>query len=135
MKKHVDATNVGCAIAFALTSAFAAWGTPDPRGFVIFGLFVLAAEVFVYLRWRMSVVCSMCGFDPVLYKRSPARASDRVKEFFKEQVENPEFWLTKSPLLKVQKRIRANERVALDIQIMNNRLKNRTTSVAPSKSL
>lgn len=133
IKKHVDLTNVVCAIAFSLATTYASWASPDPRGFVIFGMFIMGAEIFVYMRWRTAIVCKMCGFDPVLYKKSPQRASRQVKDFFAEQVENPEFWLTKSPLLKVQKRIRANEKKALERQIIFNRSK--SSSLAPNKSL
>jgi hypothetical protein len=132
-KKHVDLTNVACAIAFSLAATYAVWAAPDPRGFVFFGLSIIGAEIFVYMRWRMTIVCKMCGFDPVVYKRSPEQAALRVKQFFKEQVENPQFMLTKSPLLKVQKQIRTNEKKALEMEQFLNRTK--ASSLASPKSL
>lgn len=68
-------------------------------------------------------MCRMCGFDPVLYKRSRERARLRVKEFFRDQIENPEFWLTKSPLLLIQKKIRENEKKALELKVLEIRKK------------
>jgi hypothetical protein len=133
VKKHIDLTNVACAVAFAGAVTFAVWGALDPRGLMLLCVSLVCAEVFVNLRWRFNVVCNLCGFDPLLYKRSPERAAQRVKEFFREQVENPEFWLTKSPLLDVQRRIRAQEKKAREAQILNNRAK--STSLAPSKTL
>jgi hypothetical protein len=135
LKKHIDLTNVVGAIAFSLVFTFAYWAAPDPRGLMIFSSFIGVAEIFVYMRWRMSVTCSLCGFDPVLYKKSHERAAARVREFFQQQVENPEFWLTKSPLLQVQKRIRENERKKLDHQILINRTKSVPSSLAPTKPL
>jgi hypothetical protein len=132
-KKHVNLTNVVGAAALTLAVTYAYFGEPDPRGFMVFCIFITGAEVFVYLRWRMAIVCSMCGFDPILYKRSPQKASLRVGEFFKEQVDNPEFWLSRSPLLKLQKRIRLQEKKALETQIIMNRAK--SSSLAPTKSL
>jgi hypothetical protein len=132
-KKHVTLTNVAGAVIFALFSTYAYAGGPDPVGIMIFCIFILLAEIFVYMRWRMSIVCSLCGFDPILYKRSPAKASARVAEFFKEQVENPKFWLSKSPLLKHQKMIRLHEKKALEMQIMAN--KKKSSSLAPTKTL
>lgn len=132
-KKHIDMTNVVCAIAVSLATTYAVWGAPDPQGMLFFCVIIIGAEIFVYLRWRLAIVCRMCGFDPVLYKRSPEQAKARVKEFFKEQVENPEFWLTKSPLLVVQKAIRANEKRALEAQIILNRSK--ASSLSPTKTL
>jgi hypothetical protein len=133
VKKHIDLTNVGFAIATAMSTSYLFWDGPDPRGLIVFCLFIAGAEIFVYTRWRSTILCKLCGFDPVLYKKSPARASLRVKEFFKDQVENPEFWLTKSPLLAVQKRIRAQEKKSLERQIIANRTK--SSSLAPTKSL
>jgi hypothetical protein len=132
-KKHIGLTNVACAAVFALTTTYAAYGDPDPVGIMIFCVYVMGAEIFVYYRWRQSVICSMCGFDPIVYKKSPAKASLRVGEFFKEQVENPEFWLSKSPLLALQKRIRAQEKKQLEAQILTNRAK--SSSLAPTKTL
>lgn len=133
IKKHVDLTNVLCAIAFTFATAYLIWSEPDPRGLFIFCLYIAGAEIFVYLRWRMSVTCKMCGFNPILYHRSPALASARVKEFFYEQVENPQFWLTQSPLLQLQKRIRTREKKNQEIRAMSRRAK--ASTIAPGKSL
>lgn len=133
VRKHIGLTNVVLAVVFAATVTYAAFGTFDPRGLMVLCLSLVIAEVFVYLRWRMNVICSLCGFDPILYKRSPPKAALRVKEFFHEQVENPEFWLTRSPLLAVQKQIRAREKQTRELQIVNGRAK--TTSLAPTKPL
>jgi hypothetical protein len=135
VKKHVSSTNVALAGAFALTVTYAAYGEPEPLGIMIFSLFVIASEIFVYMRWRLSVVCSMCGFDPIIYKKSPARASLKVGEFFKEQVENPEFWLSKSPLLDLQKRIRLQEKKRIEMQILANKEKGKSSSLAPTNPL
>jgi len=131
-KKHVNLTNVVCAAAFTLAFTYAYFAEPDPRGLMVFCVFIIFSEIFVYMRWRNGVVCSMCGFDPILYKKSPQKASLRVSEFFKEQVENPEFWLSRSPLLKLQKRIRLQEKKALEHQIIANRTK--SSSLAHPKS-
>jgi hypothetical protein len=133
LRKHVSLTNVVLAAVFTLLVTYAIFAEPDPQGLMIFCVFVIGAEIFVYLRWRMSIVCSMCGFDPILYKRSPAKASAKVAAFFKEQVDNPEFWLSRSPLLNLQKRIRAQEKKNLEHQIISNRIK--SSSLAPPKSL
>jgi hypothetical protein len=104
LKKHVDTTNVLASVVFAMAVTYALFGEPDPRGLIIFCLAILASEVFVYIRWRSFVSCKLCGFDPVLYKRSPALASARVREFFMEQAKNPSFLLSKSPLVALHRR-------------------------------
>ena len=134
LKRHVGLTNVLMASTFALTTSFALFGSADPRGLMIFGAFLIGSDIFIYLRWRLTIVCRMCGFDPVVYKQSPEKAKQRVKEFFTEQVENPEFWLTKSPLLHIQKKIRENEKKALELQVLENR-KKASRPLPPQKTL
>src|SRR4051812_10673396 len=109
VKKHIDLTNVVGAVLLSFGVTYVIYGAADPQGLMLVGAILLVSESFVYLRWRLGIVCKMCGFDPVIYKRSPAQASALVSQFFREQVQNPEFWLTKSPLLQVQKRIREQE--------------------------
>ncbi len=79
-----------------IQSAFAAglislvfWQDFDPRALVVFALFCGLSEVFIVLRWRLSVACPHCGFDPVLYKRAPEKAADRVNKHMHSRRQNP----------------------------------------------
>lgn len=110
LKKHIDLTNVVAAVLLSAAVTQAYWGQVDPRGLVLFCVVVGISEVMVYLRWRLAVVCKMCGFDPVVYKRSPSQAALRVREFFTQQVDNPRFQLSKSPLLDLHRRQRLQQR-------------------------
>jgi hypothetical protein len=135
LKKHIDMTNVVGMLLFALALTYFAWGKPDPRGLVLFCVFTTLSETFVHLRWRMSVACSLCGFDPVIYKRSPAQASAKVKEFFETNRNDPEFWLTRSPLVELQKKIRVQERRKTARQDLREQMQRRAKAVAPTKTL
>lgn len=110
VKKHIDLTNVLSALLLATAVGQVYWGQPDPRALVIFCVTLLFSEIFVYLRWRSSLVCTLCGFDPILYKRSPQLAAARVRAFYKEREHDPGFWLTRSPLLEQQREKRSRER-------------------------
>jgi hypothetical protein len=138
-KKHVDATNVAAVGGFALAVTYAAYGFADPRGLLIFSLFVVMAEMFVYFRWRSNLTCRMCGFDPVLYKQSPERASKAVRQFFDEAANKPEFWLSRSPLLQLHRRLRKQEVRRKEIEFLSAKHKRplavrvqRTNSSAPT---
>lgn len=142
IKKHADLTNVLGAFLLSMAITLFAWGTPDPRGFMLFCFFTLIAEVFVYLRWRFNLVCSMCGFDPLIYKKSPARASRMVKEFFELNKNEPKFWMTRSPLVTLQRKIRGQERqkeFSRDLQEQISRRVQRskaaTSPLPPAKTL
>lgn len=121
VKKHVDMTNVLALIFLAVAVTAGVWGGPDPRGLLLFCVFVGIGEIFIYLRWRASLICRMCGFDPIVYKKSPSEAAKRVNTFFREQAENPGFWLTNSPLLDVHRRLREQERKRLEIQAVSRK--------------
>jgi hypothetical protein len=110
---------------------FAQWGTPDPRGIVIFLVFIGIAEMFVYSRWRASLVCKLCGFDPIVYKRSPEEAAQGVRKFFEEQKQDPRFHLSRSPLLELQKRITERERKANQYRELEKIVKARNPSLLP----
>ncbi len=102
----------------------------DPRALVLFGLFIGAGEVFTYLRWRMSMSCKYCGFDPVLYKSSPARAREKVKAFYESRIGTPEFLLSKSPLLEVHRQQVKNDQLKAKLQRVKSRHK--TSSLPPA---
>lgn len=78
-RRHIGAVNV---IAGALVSACAMlliWQTFDPRVFVFFAFFAGVSEIVMQVRWRLSIVCKTCGFDPIAYLRDPAAAAEKVK--------------------------------------------------------
>lgn len=77
------------------------WQEPDPRVFMVFVLCLAVTEIFVQVRWRVSIACPHCGFNPVLYIKDPERAAARVNEFFEVKKQDSAFFLSTNPLLKV----------------------------------
>ncbi|NJM10451.1 MAG: hypothetical protein HC883_06285 [Bdellovibrionaceae bacterium] len=139
VKKHVDLTNVVGAILLSMAVSQAYWGAPDPRSLVLFCLTIVVLEVFVYLRWRASIICNLCGFDPVIYKRSPELAAQRVRAFYQEREETPEFWLSRSPLLERKRQGRVQERKAseykrLEAKMLAKRPVKSASPLAPPKA-
>lgn len=70
---------------------YATFHSLDVRGLLFIGLFLLIGEMFSQLRWRSSMICRNCGFDPVLYVKDPNQAGLKVKaflEFRKDSVEH-----------------------------------------------
>lgn len=51
----------------------------DPKFLIFFVILLAIAEIFVQLRWRMTIVCRHCGFDPVLYLKDTAKAVEKVR--------------------------------------------------------
>ena len=135
-KKHVDLTNVLGASFLATSLSYLYWGELDPRGLMLFGVLILVAEVFVYSRWRSSLVCKMCGFDPIMYKRSPQEASKAVREFFTDNAHKPGFQLSRSPLLEVHKQQRAQERKKQELRYIESKMQaKRDSGLTPTKTV
>lgn len=104
-KKHIDFVNVTVVLVMAVLITTGLWTWWDPRGIGIVVLGLGLAEAFVYLRWRFSVICTSCGFDPVLYMSAPDRASARVRAFYDKKVVDPKFMLSNSPLLEFHREV------------------------------
>lgn len=87
---------------------FGLWQAFDPRVIIFFIVGLSLAELFVQLRWRLSLTCPHCGFDPMLYLRKPDAAAEKVKLFYEKRTRDPDFYLSGSPLLKLhQERVGA----------------------------
>lgn len=78
-KRHISAVDFAGAALGASALTYAVYGGFDGMGILLFGVFAVAAEIFVQMRWRVSIPCPHCGFDPVLYARKPADAAEKVK--------------------------------------------------------
>src|ERR1044072_2518942 len=74
VKKHIDLVNIILTMILAASLSAGFWSGVDPRAIGILSAGLGIAEIFIYLRWRFFIVCSMCGFDPVIYRRSPEKA-------------------------------------------------------------
>lgn len=63
----------------SLVVSFLAFGELDPRLTFFFIIGMIVSEISTQIRWRISLVCRQCGFDPVVYKKNPAEAVKIVK--------------------------------------------------------
>jgi hypothetical protein len=94
-RKNISFMNVvGSALA-SLVMMFALWQQYDPRVLIVFVICLAVSEVFVKIRWRLSVVCRSCGFDPVLYLKHPEQAANKVKEQLDLRRQDPQYLLAK----------------------------------------
>ena len=106
-KRHVSSTDVFLSLLASLLLSFIVWQDFDPRFVVLFVLATVVAELFIVFRWRMSIACSKCGFDPVLYKKKPELAALRVKAYYTERSEDPLSLFSPPPKLPVLVRKKA----------------------------
>ena len=69
---------------------------------LIFVILLAISEVFVQLRWRVSMTCTYCGFDPVLYLKNIDCAVAKFKKRLDERKSDPATLL--APALQIPKR-------------------------------
>lgn len=103
-KKHVSFIDVGLAALASSLLMLALWQDFDPKVFVIFAFAAGFSEVFIQVRWRVSIPCPHCGFDPVLYKKNPEKAAKLVTAFLDRRREDPISLLRPVPKLPVLKK-------------------------------
>lgn len=101
VKRHVGVTNVLLSLVAANLLMLIIWGQFEARVIFLFVLSLIVAEVFIQLRWRLTLPCPQCQFDPILYKKNPERAAARVAEHYELKKQQPSFYLSRNPLLKL----------------------------------
>lgn len=84
------------ALVASVLLSFIVWQDLDPRLAIFFSLGLGLAELFIVLRWRLSIVCTKCGFDPIVYRKSPKLAAERVKAHYQSRLEDP-LWMMAPP--------------------------------------
>lgn len=88
-RKRLGLLNTAGACVGALALNYVFSRQIEPIAFVIFVVNLFAIELALQIRWRMSLICHECGFDPVIYKRSPEAACQMVKEKIEQRKTNP----------------------------------------------
>ena len=102
-KRHAQFVNWMLAGVMSLLTGFVLYQDLDLRSVMFLGIYIAMAEAFIHLRWRLSVLCHECGFDPFLYKKSPHQAAQKVKYTLEQREKKPENYL--KPPLKIPVRV------------------------------
>ncbi len=76
------------------------WHDFHIAGPMVFVVLASVAEATHRLRWRASIKCKHCGFDPLVYKQSPEEAAKTVKSFLDNRKKDPLYMLKPQPRIK-----------------------------------
>ncbi|MCM2282890.1 MAG: hypothetical protein NDI61_13705 [Bdellovibrionaceae bacterium] len=101
LHQHITGVDVVLSLVASLLLMLVVFQDFDPRFLVFFVVVLAVAESFIHIRWRLTITCPRCGFDPIIYKRDPARAAARVKAFLDRRKEDPLSALAPPPNLPV----------------------------------
>jgi len=88
-KKRISLVNVVASLIGAVVMMIAIFQEFDPRFFLFFVFFLAVAETFIQIRWRMSMSCRECGFDPVMYLKNPDIVVEKVKLRLSDREKDP----------------------------------------------
>lgn len=94
LKKHVTFTNAFLSFLTSVMLMFAFWGEVEPKAAIIFVGLLCLSEAYIQVRWRLSIRCPHCGFDPVLYIRDRDQLVEKVKKRLSEVKESPSYLLS-----------------------------------------
>lgn len=110
-KKHVNWINVLLSAMVSLVLMWTLWFEVNPKAVILFVMCLVVSEIFLQIRWRLSLACPHCQFDPLLYIKSPERASERVRRHFDSIQETPSYVMGYHPL---QRRLRDSKKKVKD---------------------
>jgi hypothetical protein len=97
--KFLGILSIFALAGFSVLLTYVIWDSLDLRGVILFTLFLFVGELFSQVKWRQSMICVNCGFDLILYKKSPERAGEKIKDFMFMRSDRPEFLL--KPALQI----------------------------------
>lgn len=100
--KRANVTHFLLSLLISIMFMWSIWETVDPRGILIFIVVQVSIEIVVHFRWRLSITCKHCGFDPMIYLKDQNKAAEKVKNYLERRVTDPRFLL--APTLNLPKK-------------------------------
>ncbi len=101
--KHLTLVEVVALVVFSLILTYSLYQSLELRGLYLTGGLLLVGEVFSQLKWRASMICRNCGFDPVVYVKDPEQAGLKIKAFLERRSESPAHLLRPPVVLPVKR--------------------------------
>ena len=92
-RKNLSFVEVVGLFLFSALVSYLIWSPFDLRGLAFLITLLGIGELFFRLRWRQSMICQNCGFDPVIYIKDAAQAAEKVKSFLDRRKDDPNFLL------------------------------------------
>ncbi len=104
-QRDANWANVLLSILTAIFFQMFLFQTIDGRVLLLAVIFLFLSHVFIRIRWRLSMPCPHCGFDPVLYQTDKKEAVERVKYHLEALKKNGRYLLkTQNPFQTLTRR-------------------------------
>lgn len=91
--KGVGMSHFVVSLLLTLSFMWGYWGQWHLQAIPLLLISLFLCEVLLHFRWRLALICRQCGFDPLIYKKSPERAAMKVKIYLQNRKNNPRFLL------------------------------------------
>lgn len=98
-QSHVQFFEIVICFAASLILMLIFWQQFNFKFIPIFALLIVFTEFLIQIKQRLLLTCPHCGFDPVLYKRSPGQCAEKVKLHLQKRQNDPSTLLSKKPKL------------------------------------
>jgi hypothetical protein len=106
-RKGVGVFHVTGSLLIALCFMWGFWGSWNHQAIPLFLVCLFLSQILLHFRWRLALICRQCGFDPLIYRRNPDLAAEKVKAYLDRRRQSPEFLL--APPLQLPKVRREQE--------------------------
>ncbi len=110
--KHLSLVGILGLVGLGVVITYTVYKTLDPWGLGLIGMFLIVGELFSQTKWRTSMICRNCGFDPVVYVRNPEQAGLKIKAFLEHRSDLPEY-LLRPQVVRSARKPRKGENLSL----------------------
>lgn len=110
--KHLTILGTMGLVGLGIVMTYVVFASLDIRGLGIVGVLLIIGEMFSQTKWRTSMICHNCGFDPVVYVRNPEQAGLKIKAFLEGRSERPEY-LLRPPVVMPVRKVKKGENLSL----------------------
>lgn len=111
--KHLSLVDILGLVFLGIIATYAVFKSLDPRGLFFVSFLLIIGEAFAQAKWRTSMICRNCGFDPVIYIQNPEQAGLKIKAFLDTRAESPEHLLR--PPVPLPKKIVKGKNLSLKV--------------------
>lgn len=101
--KHLTLSDILGLVLLGIVMTYAVFRSLDTRGLAAIGTMLIIGELFSQTKWRSSMICRHCGFDPIIYVRDPGKAGLKIKAFLEMRSEMPEYLLKPQIVMSAKK--------------------------------
>ncbi len=99
-RKHIHLFEMLALAIVGVITSFLIWQDFHWASVFLIAAMVMVTEFTYQVRWRHSVKCKGCGFDPITYKRNPEQAASEVKIYLEQRKQNPLYLLKPQPQIR-----------------------------------